>query len=1058
MFKRENGGGGEGVAGGECFMNEFDKQVFLRSFKLQDNNSYDLFLGSGASTTSGIPSGNDLTLHFKREILSSQNQINNKAIYDLKIEANRKKIESFFDDTNIGNPYAHYFQQCYPYSDDRKNFLTNIVRDKKPSIGFLCTAALVGNNKFNTIWTTNFDDLIEKAINTLDYKSCTIISPENAASVKNYRDDIPQVVKLHGDFRYDPLQNTKEELQNLENNLYQYFVSAMQKKGLLVIGYSGNDESIIKTLRKILEEPNPFPKGLIWCIPRNKTPSNELQEIINLANQKNGKSGFMKIDTFDYFLYELYSACEINNININTIAKDRFETRKSFNLAQSSTINAPILLNAIKATSFPKTFFQAHTNIVGEGKWRKLREIVEGKNIVASFANKDTLSIWGDETEIKKVLANYLTDELKLVDVQERLLSQPDSFYLGMLYDLIEKSFVNDFQLMVCKIGRKPRKIYSMQHPITNEEIQNIQKRNKNFIIPANIQVYESFEFKVESVNSELFVLIHPNVHCVNEDMQEVHKIVIQNIVTSIISNRYNGVCGEKLNFWFRELKKRNPRMMFNIGGFEIKLSDYYSTAGKAGKDNVFSFNKYSKLNEPFIYFHHQDLSKKSIHPLNGLKMLGTLENSLSINSNPSEIKVAIIVPEFGFVQLKNHLEALLNPIVPKSEVEYLTEYQGFSKIYNKHLIIPQTIQNEFVLSITNAEVDGISAIQFYDLIKRKIDKFAAKNTEIDCVVIYIPRKWEHFRELKNENIYYDLHDSLKLYAVKKGLKIQFIEDKSIQYFDQAKVRWWLSLGIYVKSNGTPWKICTESSETAFVGLGYAVKQNTKNSIVLGSCQIFDGNGNGLKFLLQPIEKPIFYNKNPFMSKDDAFRLVNNIRNTYHKIDPVIGLKKLVLHKTTHFTRDEIDGICNALEGIENIELLQIQLFSYWKAIKLCRDTSTQKHKFFGYPIERGTIIQLDNYSFLLWTHGLIENQEIQGKYYQSKRGIPSPLLIKRFRGTDPIETVASDILNLTKMNWNGAELYKTLPVTIDFSKRLSIMGKQLEELGSKAYDFRYFI
>ncbi len=94
----------------------------------------------------------------------------------------------------------------------------------------------------------------------------------------------------------------------------------------------------------------------------------------------------------------------------------------------------------------------------------------------------------------------------------------------------------------------------------------------------------------------------------------------------------------------------------------------------------------------------------------------------------------------------------------------------------------------------------------------------------------------------------------------------------------------------------------------------------------------------------------------------------------------------------------------------------------------------------------------------MLWTHGLVQSNELTKPYYQGKRGIPTPLLIKRFRGTDPIETVANDILKLTKMNWNGAELYKTMPVTIDFSKRLSVMGKQLEELGNKAYDFRYFI
>lgn len=434
------------------------------------------------------------------------------------------------------------------------------------------------------------------------------------------------------------------------------------------------------------------------------------------------------------------------------------------------------------------------------------------------------------------------------------------------------------------------------------------------------------------------------------------------------------------------------------------------------------------------------------------------MEESFEPNGNSSTVNLAIIAPDFGFDKVKAHLESLLNNVSPKREKEYLKDFPGFDNVFKKHLIIPNSIQSEFVISIPNNEVKLFSAIQFYDYLKSKIDNLSLRSTDIDCVVIYIPDQWKNFRELKNENTYYDLHDSLKLYCVKKGLRIQFIEDKSINYHDQAKIRWWLSLGLYVKSNGTPWKIKTDNTETAFIGLGYAIRQNARYKVVLGSSQIFDGYGNGLKFLLQPIEKPIFYNKNPFMSKDDAFKLISNIRNTYHKIDPVIGLKKLVLHKTTHFTGAEMEGISNALEGIDNIELLQIQQFSNWRAIKLFKNLNENKHELYGYPIERGTVIQLDDFSFLLWTHGLVESQELNGKYYQGKRGIPAPLLIKRFRGTDPIETVANDILKLTKMNWNGAELYKTFPVTIDFSKRLSVMGKQLEELGNKAYDFRYFI
>ena len=1040
---------------------KIDKDTFLRSLKVLSNQSYDLFLGAGASISSGIPSGSELVWHFKREILSSSGKINGHKYHDLKVEENKRIIQSYIDEkglTNIINPYSYYFNECYPDPIVRNEFLAGLVRDKKPSIGFLCLAALVEKLKFNVVWTANFDDLIEKAINGLNYKSCQIVSPENASSVQNYKTDIPTVVKLHGDFRYDSLQNTDQELQKLEVNLHNYFLDASTKRGLIVVGYSGTDESIMITLEKALKKPNAFPKGLIWCIPKGVIPEQRLTKLLEDANIINNRSGFLEIDNFDFFLHEIYTVCELKNDQIDSIAKDRFDQRRFFRLTQSASNTIPILLNSIKAKSYPKTLFAGKTNITGVGKWCKLNDILKGSDIVASFSKGDTLSLLGNESEINSLFKKYITDDLKLVDITDYVLDQPDSFYIGLLYDLIEKSLENDYNLELFSKGRQFRKVFSLDHPISQDEITTIQKWNRLFSIPANIQIFEAFEFNVEIINKELFFFICPTIHIQTTTGEEPEKLTGQFLANTIISNRYNGKYGQKMIFWYSELRKRNPEMSFKLGDFEIRLSEYYSTAAKKVMDNNHCFEGYLKSKEPLVYFNFQDESKQSIHPISGLKILGPLEESYNTNGALSKITLAIIAPDFGFAIVKKHLESLMNPISPTSEKEYLKDYPGFDEVYKKHLIVPNSIQSDLVIAINSQEIKNYSAIQFYDLIKSKLDKLAIQNTEIDCVVIYIPDSWKNFRELKNEQTYFDLHDSLKLYSVKKGFKLQFIEDKSITYRDQAKIRWWLSLGLYVKSNGTPWKVKTDNMETAFVGLGYAIKQNAKNKVVLGSSQIFDGQGNGLKFLLQPIEKPIFYNKNPFMSKDDAFKLVTNIRNTYHKIDPVIGLKKLVLHKTTHYTRDEIDGICNALQGIDNIELLQIQQYSIWRAIKLQKDISSGKHKPDSYPIERGTIIQLDEYSFLLWTHGVVESQELNGKYYQGKRGVPTPLLIKRFRGTDPIETVANDILKLTKMNWNGAELYKTLPVTIDYSKRLSVMGKQLEDLGNKAYDFRYFI
>ncbi len=1034
-----------------------EKDKFLRSFKVQAKHSFDVFLGSGASVSSGIPTGGDLILHFKREILTSQGKINAKKYSDLKIESIRKEIEKHFDDTGIKNSYSHYFEEYLGYAEDRRDFLTQLIKHKKPSIGFLCLAALVKQERINTLWTTNFDDLIEKAITSLEYQSCSIVSPDNANSVNNFRTDIPTVVKLHGDFRYDALQNTDSELQKLEDSLHSYFINSASEKGLLVIGYSGSDNSVMSSLNKIIEKPNAFPKGLIWGIPKGITPNKELIELIEKANKKNGRSGFIEIDSFDYFMHELYKTSAIEDENIDKLAHLAFESRIPFKINQPNSNIKPILLNAIKVKEFPKTVFCTKVNFQGEGQWRKMREIIADTNIVGAFANKELL-LFGSETEIKNTFTKYLNDDIKVKDIEEKYFYFSDSFFLGLLYDLIEKSLVKDYELTVYKKGKTIRKFYSKDLQITNQskEISEAYPSNRPEI-PNNLVVYDAFEFRLEFIDQELFFFIIPTIHITNKDGSIPDKLSIQLLSNKIISNRYNNKFGTKINFWLYQLKQINDKLVFNIDNFILKLSDYFSTAAQQGKADTHWFPSYLKRQEPYIYFHHTDETNKLTRPLTGLKYYGPLENSYG--NSETKINLAILSPDFGFWKVKQHLESLLNPISPKSEKEYLIDYPGFDEIFKKRLVVPNNINNDYVITIKGDELQSIkNIIAFYELLKRKIDILSEKSTKIDCVTVYIPEKWRYYRELKNKQTYFDLHDSLKIYAVKKGLKLQFIEDKSINYYDQAKIRWWLSLGLYVKSNGVPWKIKSDNSETAFVGLSYATKNTANNKVVLGSSQIFDGNGNGLKFLLQPIDKPVFYGKNPFMSKDDAFRLVSNIRNTYYKIDPVIGLKKLVIHKTTRFTNAEIEGISKALQGVDDVELLQIQQFTNWRAINLRYNHNTQRHELDEFPIERGFIIQLDEFSFLLWTHGLVSNREFSKRYYQGKRGIPAPLLVKRFKGSDSIETIADDILKLTKMNWNGAELYKTLPVTIDFSQRLSVMGKQLEELGNKAYDFRYFI
>ena len=254
------------------------------------------------------------------------------------------------------------------------------------------------------------------------------------------------------------------------------------------------------TLNKALEQDNAFPKGLIWCIPKGIKPNDNLISLINKANRQNGRSGFVEIDSFDYFLHELYKITEINNETIEKIAETTFEQRKPFEINQPNSNVKPILLNAIKINHFPKTVFSTKVNFQGEGQWKKLREITKNTNIVGAFYKKE-LFLFGNESEIKTVFSEYLTDEIKIKDIEERFFYYDDSFFIGMLYDLIEKSLVLEYGFKVFKKGRRIRKFFSTKHILTNEskEIKETKFNKPN--IPDNLLVFDAFEFKIEFIN-----------------------------------------------------------------------------------------------------------------------------------------------------------------------------------------------------------------------------------------------------------------------------------------------------------------------------------------------------------------------------------------------------------------------------------------------------------------------------------------------------------------------------------------------------------------------------
>ncbi|MDU1892049.1 MAG: Piwi domain-containing protein [Dysgonomonas sp.] len=394
---------------------------------------------------------------------------------------------------------------------------------------------------------------------------------------------------------------------------------------------------------------------------------------------------------------------------------------------------------------------------------------------------------------------------------------------------------------------------------------------------------------------------------------------------------------------------------------------------------------------------------------------------------------------------------------------DYLIEYPGFSSIYNIPINIPSFDNNEKWIDIDfkadNELETHENAIKLARLITTKIDQIVNTQTQ-NTIVIFIPKEWLPFESYINQNETFDLHDYIKAFSASRGVSTQLIREETLDDDLKCQIYWWLSLSFYVKSLRTPWILNNQEKNTAYAGIGYSVsKIQDKSEIVIGCSHIYDSNGQGLKYKLSKIDNYHFdKQKNPYLSYKDAFQFGVSIRELfYQSLDKLP--ERVVIHKRTGFTDDEINGIKTSLNmaGIKKIDLIEINYEADARFVAMTVYQNTlQVDKF---PISRGTCIVTNKHTALLWTHGIVPSvRQPSYKFYLGGRSIPAPIKITKHYGESNINTIATEILGLTKMNWNSLDLYSKLPSTIDSSNQIARIGKLLSRFEGKTYDYRLFI
>ena len=1045
-----------------------DYDAFLRSFKRNTDVPHSILLGAGASISSGIQSAYDCIWEWKKDIYLSKN-INASDYYkNYKDDLVRTSIQKWLDNQgeypvlDSNEEYSFFAEKAYPISEDRRKYFLSLIENKEPYIGYKLLCLLAEHNVVKSVWTTNFDGLIVRSAHQNKLTPIEINLDNVNRIYRNQSSKELLAIALHGDYKFSSLKNTEEELDSQNEVFIETLSNYHIDKNLIIIGYSGRDKSLMDALKQAFTR-----KGagrLYWCGYGGEI-ADEIANLLTTVRDSGREAHYVITDGFDKTMIHLSkSAFEDNDLISQEIQKalesseNEEYLKTEFHLNFSDT--GKYIKSNLHPVVFPKEVFQFEIDYKDEKPWDFLKNICKKNNICAVPFKRKVFAI-GTLTDISKIFGGLLKGDIKRETINKFDIENVSAFKSLMLQAIL-KHFANDEKVST----NYKNKIWLTTN---DSEFKSIKIHKALFL---------SFYF--DRNKNFGYLTFTPTVNLTSD--REISKTEKQNISKYHLEKLYNSKYDEILENWNKILFEK-PRIKFEYpvgsgSGLEFQIS--LNTA--FGEISVLdpSFRSYSpsvydkrktqfkgvQFLEPQLVFRNisSDLEYKDYHPMRGLVNNRPFDVNLNGVVLSNEINLSVICGLKYSSKFYEFLSKLQNK-QPTENInpDYLIDYPGFSSVYNIPLNIPYYKNEGNWLDINFTGQNELPAhensIQLARLITSKIEQIA--NTQAQStIVIFIPNEWQNFENFVNKEESFDLHDYVKAFAASKGVATQLIRESTLEDKLTCQINWWLSLSFYVKSLRTPWILNNQEKNTAYAGIGYSIsKIKDKSEIVIGCSHIYDSNGQGLKYKLSKIDNYVLDRQNnPYLSFKDAFQFGVSIRELFYE-----SLNKLpervVIHKRTKFTQDEINGIKASLHkaGIKKIDLIEISFESDARFVAMSVFNKVlQVDKF---PISRGTCIVTNKYTALLWTHGIVPSiRQPNYKFYLGGRSIPAPVKITKHYGESDIDLISKEILGLTKMNWNSLDLYSKLPSTIDSSNKIARIGKLLSRFEGKTYDYRLFI
>jgi hypothetical protein len=255
-------------------------------------------------------------------------------------------------------------------------------------------------------------------------------------------------------------------------------------------------------------------------------------------------------------------------------------------------------------------------------------------------------------------------------------------------------------------------------------------------------------------------------------------------------------------------------------------------------------------------------------------------------------------------------------------------------------------------------------------------------------------------------------------------------------------VAWNLFVALYYKGGGFPWVLESFDAGECFVGVSFHRHvSETRTAMYSSLAQVFSNRSEGVvlrgdKF--QWDEKKL--GRSPHLTREDAAKLARKVVAEYerhHQRRP----SRVIVHKTSSYWEDELAGFKEGLADVADFDLVSLSQ----KATRLFREGD--------YPPVRGTHACIANKLHILYTMGYIPFLRGYPRGY-----VPDPIAVTDHHGQASPSRVCSELMALTKMNWNCADFATGMPITLRFARQVGEIMAELPEGEEPKGSFKFYM